>query len=189
MTRYQPYDRLLGQNNGLRPPLKVSRICCPFLQTLVSKIEQGISVQVTGPRSTFDIEETFMMKPFILTQAESDFIHHHRYEALNLVDGPAGDWLRANGIYASTMIPFLYVDQETNPRWLDRITEDPFPPFKPAWSSKEEFEARAAQIVESYPVIKGLPSALPGYKPSKKDPDDQGSGSPITGSESIIHSG
>src|SRR5215831_10307966 len=153
MTRYQPYDPLLGQKNGLRLRLKGSQIWCPFLSTQGSKIGQSIFVQVTGPRSTFDNEETLMPRPFVLTQAESDFIHHHRYEALNLIEGPAGDWLRANGIYASTMIPFLYVDQETNPRWLDRITEDPFPPFKPAWSSKEEFEARAAQIVESYPVI------------------------------------
>ena len=57
--------------------------------------------------------------------------------------------------------PFLYVDQESNPRWLDRLTEDPFPPFKPAWSSREEFEAKAAQIVEAYPILKKPPSALP----------------------------
>ena len=107
-----------------------------------------------------------MPEPFPLTQAESDFIHHHRYEASYLVAGPAGDWLRANGIYSSTMIPFLYADQVSNPRWLDRITEDPFPPFKPAWSSREEFEAQAKQIVEAYPDLKGLPSALPGYHPT-----------------------
>ena len=130
-----------------------------------------------------------MSEPFALTQAESDFIHHYRSELCHLEGGPAGEWLREHDVFPSTMIPFLYVDQETNPRWLDRITEDPFPPFKPAWSSKEEFEARAAQIVESYPVIKGLPSALPGYKPLKKDPVDQRSGSPIRGSESMIHSG
>lgn len=115
---------------------------------------------------TFDSEETIVPEPFHLTQAESDFIHHHRYEAFHLVEGPAGEWLRENGIYSSTMIPFLYADQVSNARWLDRLTEDPFPPFKPAWSSREEFEARAAQIVEAYPVVKGLPSALPGYRPS-----------------------
>jgi hypothetical protein len=129
-----------------------------------------------------------MPEPFVLTQAESDFIHHHRYEALNLIKGPAGDWLRANGIYASTMIPFLYVDQETNPRWLDRITEDPFPSFKPAWSSRKEFEARAAQIVEVYPVLKTLPSALPGFNPSKYHPDDHGPETPTRGLDSMAHS-
>jgi hypothetical protein len=54
----------------------------------------------------------------------------------------------------------------SNPRYIDRIFGDLLPPFKPAWSSKEEFEARAAQIVETYPVLKGLPSALPGYRPA-----------------------
>jgi hypothetical protein len=110
-----------------------------------------------------------MSERFALTQAESDFIHHYRYEASYLVSGPAGEWLQSIGIYSSTMIPFLYADQESNPRWLDRLTEDPFPPFKPAWSSKEEFEARAALIVDSYPVLKGLPSALPGYRPAHRE--------------------
>lgn len=107
-----------------------------------------------------------MSECLTLTQAESDFIHHYRYESLHLTAGPAGDWLHANGIYSSSMIPFLYVNQESNPRWLDRLTEDPFPPFKPAWSSREEFEAKAAQIVEAYPILKKLPSALPGFNPN-----------------------
>lgn len=110
-----------------------------------------------------------MSQPFLLTQAESDFIHHHRYESLNLAPGPAGEWLRTNGISASTMIPFLYADQESNDRWLDRIAEDPLPAFKPAWSSREEFEARAAQIVEAYPALKTLPSALPGFRPNRSN--------------------
>lgn len=108
-----------------------------------------------------------MSECLTLTQAESDFIHHYRYEALHLTTGPAGDWLHANGIYSSSMIPFLYVDQESNPRWLDRLTEDPFPPFRPAWSSKEEFEVRATQILEIYPEMKSLGSALPGYQPTR----------------------
>jgi hypothetical protein len=111
-----------------------------------------------------DLEES-MSHPVVLTQSEADFIHHHRYETLNLARGAAGEWLQANGIPTSTMIPFLYADQESNDRWLERITEDPLPPFKPAWPSREEFEARAAQLVEAYPALKGLPSALPGFRP------------------------
>jgi hypothetical protein len=110
-----------------------------------------------------------MSQPILLTQAETDFIHHHRYESLNLARGPAGEWLLAHDISSSNIIPFLYVDQESNDRWLERVSEDPLPPFRPAWSSKEEFEARAAQIVEAYPVLKGLPSALPGFRPGRSN--------------------
>jgi hypothetical protein len=115
-----------------------------------------------------DLEEA-MAHPVILTQAETDFIHHQRYESLTLTRGPAGEWLRAHDISASNMIPFLYADQESNDRWLERVTEDPLPPFKAAWSSKEDFEARAAQIVEAYPVLTGLPSALPGFRPGRSN--------------------
>ena len=35
-----------------------------------------------------------------------------------------------------------------------------------ALQSKEEFEARAREALESYPEMKGLGSALPGYRPA-----------------------
>jgi hypothetical protein len=107
-----------------------------------------------------------MPGPFVLTQAESDFIYHYRRETERLEAGPAHEWLRANGIYPSTLIPFLYFDQENNPRWLDRISEDPLPPFRPAWSSDEEFENRARMILEVYPKLKNQPYALPGFRPT-----------------------
>jgi hypothetical protein len=131
-----------------------------------SNPEQNTFDPAIGRTLMFDFKGMIMPEPFVLTQAESDFIHHHRYEASYLVGGPAGDWLRENGIYSSNMIPFLYADQETNPRWLDRLTEDPFPPFKPAWSSKEEFEARAWAALEAYPQLRSLGSALPGFRPT-----------------------
>ena len=64
------------------------------------------------------------------------------------------------------MQSFQYADQMSNPRFIDRIFDDPLPPFKPAWSSREEYEARASQIVEAYPILKRLPSALPEYRPA-----------------------
>lgn len=63
------------------------------------------------------------------------------------------------------MQPFQYAGQCANEDYVDRITDAPRPPFRRVWSSREEFEARAAEIVEIYPVFKSMPSALPGYAP------------------------
>ncbi len=79
--------------------------------------------------------------------------------------GPATRWLRAHDIFPSTMQPFQYAEQSSNEDYINWITDTPLPPFRPAWSSREEFEARAAEIVEAYPVLKTWPSALPGYAP------------------------
>src|SRR5262249_62353973 len=105
-----------------------------------------------------------MPQSFALTQAESDFIHHFDHEVYLLKPGPAGLWLREQGIFPTTIQPFQYADQMSNPRYMDRIFDDPLPPFKPAWSSKAEFEARASEIVNVYPELKQLGSALPGFQ-------------------------
>src|SRR5438270_10859979 len=101
-----------------------------------------------------------------LTQVELDFLHHFNHEVVVCEPGPASYWLRQHDIFPTTIQPFQYADQMSNPRYIDRITEDSLPPFKPAWSSREEFEERAAQIVEFYPVLKQLGSALPGFQPN-----------------------
>jgi hypothetical protein len=113
-----------------------------------------------------------MSKHRLLTQAESDFVHHYCREAVMAVQatgdrepGPATRWLRAHDIFPTTMQPFQYAEQCANEDYINWITDAPLPSFQPAWSSREEFEARAAEIVEAYPVLKTLPSALPGYHP------------------------
>ena len=102
-----------------------------------------------------------------MTQAESNSIHHYRIESSRLEPGSAHEWLKARGICSSSLIPFLYFDQEHNPRWLDRVYEEPLPPFRPPWSSKEEFVARAGLILEAYPELKKQPYTLPDYQPEK----------------------
>jgi len=112
-----------------------------------------------------------MLNPPVLTPAESDFVHHYCYEVVMGVRagpkemGPATKWLWDNNIFPTTMQPFQYAEQRSNDDYISWITDSPLPPFKPAWSSKEEFETRAAEILEIYPEMKGLGSALPGYRP------------------------
>jgi hypothetical protein len=56
--------------------------------------------------------------------------------------------------------------QQSNPRYIDRIMEDPLPPFRSAWSSREEFNARASEIVAVFPELEQLGSALPDFQPN-----------------------
>ncbi len=105
-----------------------------------------------------------MAKTFSLTPAEVDFIYHFRRESHALTAGPAWEWLRSHGICDSVMIPLLYHDQETNPRWLDRLYEDPAPPFQPPWSSREEFESRVWVALEAYPKLREHPYMIPGFR-------------------------
>ncbi len=107
-----------------------------------------------------------MPKTFSLNPAEVDFIYHFRRESNALIVGPAWEWLQSRGICDSVMIPLLYHEQETNPRWLDRLYEDPAPPFQPPWSSREEFEARVWEALEAHPKLKNQPYALPGFRPT-----------------------
>jgi hypothetical protein len=62
---------------------------------------------------------------FALTPAEMDFIHHFRHECDSLITDPARQWLRDHGICESVVITLLARKQEHNPRWLDRICDDP----------------------------------------------------------------
>ena len=56
------------------------------------------------------------------------------------------------------MQSFQYAEQQSNPRYIDRIMEDPLPPFRPARSCREEFNARAAEIVAVFPELEPLGS-------------------------------
>jgi hypothetical protein len=102
---------------------------------------------------------------FILTPAELDFLHHINRESVAATPGPATLWLRQREIFPTVMQSFQYAEQQSNPRYIDRITEDPLPAFRPAWSSREEFNARACEIVSVFPELKELGSALPDFQP------------------------
>jgi len=107
-----------------------------------------------------------MSSVFILTAAERDFLHHFNHESVTAAPGSATLWLRQRGIFPTVMQSFQYAEQRSDPRYIDRITEDPLPPFRPAWSSREEFNARASEIVAVFPELKQLGSALPDFQPS-----------------------
>jgi hypothetical protein len=106
-----------------------------------------------------------MSQRFTLTQAELDFLHHFNHEIVVSGPGPAIRWLREHEIFPTVMQSFQYAEQQSNPRYIDRITDDPLPPFQPAWSSREAFHARASEIVGAYPELNQLGSALPGFQP------------------------
>jgi hypothetical protein len=110
--------------------------------------------------------ETPMSTFFKLSPAELDFLHHFNHESVTATPGPATLWLRQREIFPTVMQSFQYAEQQSNPRYIDRITEDPLPAFRPAWSSREEFHARASEIVAVYPELKQLGSALPGFQPN-----------------------
>jgi hypothetical protein len=80
--------------------------------------------------------------------------------------GPAIKWLLDNGIVTTLMQAFEYAEQESNEEFISWITDVPLRPFKPAWSSKEEFEARVFEILEIYPKIRQIGSAVPGIAPN-----------------------
>jgi hypothetical protein len=102
----------------------------------------------------------------ILTPAELDFLHHFNYECVTAAPGPATLWLRQREIFPTVMQSFQYAEQQSNPRYIDRIVDDPLPPFRPAWSTREEFNARASEIVAIFPELKQLGSALPDFQPN-----------------------
>ncbi len=112
------------------------------------------------------------MSRFQLTQDELNFVHHYCHEVMEGVQrsgpreaGPATKWLWDHGIFPTTMQPFQLALQRSHPNSFE-VIDSPLPPFKPAWASKEEFEARAWEALETYPEMKGLGSALPGYRPA-----------------------
>jgi hypothetical protein len=111
-----------------------------------------------------------MSIPFALTPAEVLHVRHYVWDVLHVNDpdhtsGPACHWLRDHDIFPTTLQPFQLAAQRAIPDWHTWLSEPPPLPFKPAWSSKEEFEARAWEALEAYPEMKGLGSALPGYRP------------------------
>jgi len=107
-----------------------------------------------------------MNSSFALTSAELDFLHHFNHESVTATPGPATLWLRQCDIFPTVMQSFQYAEQQSNPRYIDKITEDRLPPFRPAWSSREEFNSRASGIVAAFPELKQLPSALPDFQPN-----------------------
>jgi hypothetical protein len=107
-----------------------------------------------------------MNNAFILTPAEVDFLHHFNHESVTATAGPATLWLRHHEIFPTVMQSFQYAEQQSNLRYIDRITEDALPPFRSGWSSREQFNARVSEIVAVFPELKQLGSALPEYQPS-----------------------
>jgi hypothetical protein len=107
-----------------------------------------------------------MSSPLTLTPAELDFLHHFNHESVTATPEPATLWLRQCDIVPTVMQPFQYAEQQSNPRYIDKIMEAPLPSFRPAWSSREEFNARASEIVAAFPELKQLPSALPDFQPN-----------------------
>jgi len=111
---------------------------------------------------------TLVPPPFALTPKEA----LHVRDVLRATDRddtarPATRWLWDNGIFPTTMQPFQLAAQRSILDWHTWLSEPPPAPFEPAWSSREEFEARAWDALESYPETKGLGSALPGYRPER----------------------
>jgi hypothetical protein len=101
----------------------------------------------------------------MLTPAELAVLHHFNYETVTAAPGPATSWLRQQNLFPTVMQSFQYAEQQSNPRYIDRITEDLLPPFSPAWSSREEFIARAREIIGAYPELAQLGSARPDFQP------------------------
>ncbi len=165
------YALLLGPNDGPQTHLKATqtwRLSSPIrgIRTGQECSDQGI-----GPKSTFDEEEARVSTSFTLTENELNFVRYYCYDVYRASDGdremgPATRWLRDNDIFPTTMQPFQLAAQRTLPDYIAWLSEPPFPPFMPAWSSKEEFEARAWEALEAYPEMKSLGSALPGYRPA-----------------------
>jgi hypothetical protein len=107
---------------------------------------------------------------FALTDAEALHVRHYVWDVMRVNDpdhttGPATQWLWDNHIFPTNMQPFQLAAQNLVPDWGTWLSEPPPAPFRPAWSSKEEFEARAWDALEAFPDMKRLGSALPGYRP------------------------
>jgi len=111
-----------------------------------------------------------MTTPFKLTPEEALHVRYYVWDVLHASDGkgtagPATQWLWDHGIFPTTMQPFQLAAQRSIADWDTWLSEPPPAPFRPAWSSKEEFEARAREALDTYPEMKGLGSALPGFRP------------------------
>ncbi len=110
-----------------------------------------------------------MATPCTLAPEEALHVRYYVWDVFHAADGegttgPATRWLRDHGIFPTTMQPFQLAAQRSVPDWPTWLSQPPLP-FKPAWSSREKFEARARAALESYPEMKRLGSALPGYRP------------------------
>ena len=108
--------------------------------------------------------------PFTLNPAEVLHVRHYVWDVIHVTDpdytpGPATRWLRDSDIFPTTMQPFQLAAQRSILDWSTWLSESPPAPFQPAWFSREQFETRAWEALESYPEMKGLGSALPGYRP------------------------
>jgi hypothetical protein len=84
-----------------------------------------------------------MSTGFTLTEDELDFVRYYCYDVYRASDGnrevgPATKWLWDHGIFPTTMQPFQLAAQRSLPDYNAWLSQPPFPPFKPAWSTREE---------------------------------------------------
>jgi hypothetical protein len=104
-----------------------------------------------------------------LSEDESAFVQHYSREVVTGIQtgsieaGAAMKWLLDNGIVTTLMQSFEYAEEESNEDFIRWITDAPLPPFKPAWSSKAQFETRVFEILAIYPQLKKTGSAIPGF--------------------------
>jgi hypothetical protein len=121
-------------------------------------------------------DDSYLLKPpryrFFLTQPEEEFLLHYNNEMLNPNTQPklATSWLWHNDVFPSTLKPFLFAAEQPTPLQECHHAKSyvkPLPPFRPAWFTKEHFEARAKEAIEFYPELKNDPTAIPGYHPAE----------------------
>ena len=98
---------------------------------------------------------------FTLTAAEQSFLYHFSRESCQHERGPAVAWLTDHGLAGGAMIAFQDWAERHDPKFLDRILNDPLPPFQLPWDSREELAARVGEIMDVYPDLKGWTSAQP----------------------------
>ena len=112
-----------------------------------------------------------MSAPFSLTPEEALHVRYYVWEVLHAsggdgTAGPAARWLWDYGVFPTTMQPFQFAAQRSILDWHTWLSEPPPAPFEPAWSSKEEFEARAWTALEAYPEMRCL---VPRFQATARD--------------------
>jgi len=121
---------------------------------------------------------TLVPPPFVLTPEEALHVRYYVWDVVcstgpDYIPGPACDWLWDHDIFPTTMLPFQLAAQRSIMDWYTWLDEAPPAPFKAAWQSKEEFEARAWEAVGKLPRNEGVgfrPPRLPSCSPGEQEP-------------------